>query len=538
MVWICAGPAGMVRLMHGEHARPRDWLFWIMTVGLALYVAICTPRRDNHIEADAWEHHRAILELSISLWRPSNPTLATDDPSIRFSPYSVMLAWLSRATGIDAFDIQSGAAILNTLLLCFGVRALLAAFRRREAAGLALLIMVGLYGMVPAYANSYALADLPWHQVNPSAWVLGLILFAWAIFLRTVNGRLSPAAYIAIVPLMAAAMLDHAMTGFMGFLALGAFSIALPGDRPRRVVIVGLIAAASASLCLLWPWYSFYHAIVNPPEADYSFNPTMLRLAVLTWAAPAIVLSLWSLTASDRTTVRALLTAGGLCLALGVSSFLTKSALTARLPLPGMIFFHLAIAVAAEESGLLSLPVWRERLRELVFSQRASAQTVLVTIAAAALLYFLLPQLQIIASTPYLARAYIAPLAGHPDRQLNLRATYARLLAPIAPRDVVLADLSTAWPVPSFGGRIVAPVHKEYFVNGQDKRAADVRAFFAEATGQERAEILDRYHVRWILLNLSEPSRDRQAGLLRDHAVVGRENSFVLMDAAKWRSGP
>ena len=96
----------------------RDNLAFIAVGALLVaYVAICTHWRDGKLGADAWEHHRAIVALVEDLWHPGNPTYATDDTSIRFTPYSVTLALICRATGWSPYDVLSGAAVFNTLLL-------------------------------------------------------------------------------------------------------------------------------------------------------------------------------------------------------------------------------------------------------------------------------------------------------------------------------------------------------------------------------------------------------------------------------------
>jgi hypothetical protein len=65
----------------GENAIP--WTFWLLGAALVVYVALCTPYRENVTSADAWEHHRAIKALTENLWQPGNPTYATDETSIR-----------------------------------------------------------------------------------------------------------------------------------------------------------------------------------------------------------------------------------------------------------------------------------------------------------------------------------------------------------------------------------------------------------------------------------------------------------------------
>src|SRR5437867_6983622 len=75
----------------------RDRLFWPVALGLVLYVALCTGQRGNLLQADAWEHHRAVAALVRDLAHPGNPTFALDTPSIRYSPYTVGLALFCRA---------------------------------------------------------------------------------------------------------------------------------------------------------------------------------------------------------------------------------------------------------------------------------------------------------------------------------------------------------------------------------------------------------------------------------------------------------
>lgn len=73
--------------------------YWLLAAALALYVALCTGARENHPKTDAWEHHRAILALAREGPGAGNPTYDDPAPSIRYSPFTVVLAGVSRATG-------------------------------------------------------------------------------------------------------------------------------------------------------------------------------------------------------------------------------------------------------------------------------------------------------------------------------------------------------------------------------------------------------------------------------------------------------
>ncbi|HKS16254.1 MAG TPA: hypothetical protein VJU16_03025 [Planctomycetota bacterium] len=516
-------------------------LFWVLTLLLTAYVALCTTHRDSIREADAWEHHRALVALTQDLRNPGNPTLAGDAadlPSIRYSPYFVSIAALSRATGLDPWDALSASAVLNALLMCLGVWAVLAALGRAPASGLALLVMVSLYGVAPGYANSYALADLPWHQVNPSAFSFALVLFAWAWFLR-LDRAPAPAWKWLPLPLMAAvSLLDHPMTGCLGLLGLAAFSVpgikSIKGDALRVGVRIGAIAGIALALCLLWPWYGFARALATRPENAYWFNPAIARRILTEWAAPALLLSFWCLTARDRGVVRLLLLGGAASVAVGVVGMAIKSPTLARLPLPGLIFFHLALAVTAHESGLLRRQAWVERWRALKSGGPGAAEAALAAIVTLAMLYCLTPQVMAIPREPHLARSYVAPLTKREDKQPRWRDTYRKVLEPVMGREVVFSDPLTSWPAPSFRGRVMSAYHFEFFVPGQWQRYEDANRFFATRSEPERISLLKKYEARWLLVDSAQLDERQQAEIIRERSVRSRAGPLVLMDVQAW----
>jgi hypothetical protein len=502
-----------------------------------VYVALCTGRRDNVAGADAWEHHRAIVALVQDFWHPGNPTYATDEPSIRYCPYIVSLALICRQTGLDPYDALSAAAAVNTVLLMLGVRWFLAGLGHARAAGVALLVMISIYGRAPGYANSYALADLPWHQVNPSAFAFGLVILGWCIFQRFVARRAGNWAIVAVIVLQAVAMLDHAMTGVCGAVGLGAIALCAPRERRWRLLLsLAMMGIGAGALCLLWPWYSFRAAITLPQDPSW-FNPGILQYMLLIWCPPAIILSLASLTCADRPVIRLLLMAAAGCYALALAAMVVRSPTLARLPLPGLIFLHLAIGIYVYEAGLLLPRSWPARVRELVgLPTRATHVRIVETSVFACIVFFLAPQVVDVLRKPHLARGYIARLVGRDPKLTRIRDRLADILEPVGTRDTVLCDPLTAWAVPSIRGRIVAAMHYEYFTPNQGERARDVARFLSDVPDAERIAILDKYSVRWILLNPATTDARMMASLIEQSAVVAQEpDGLVLMDAGAWR---
>lgn len=503
---------------------------------LLVYVGLCTGYRDNVWESDAWEHHRVLVALVQDLEQPGNPTFATEHASVRYSPYSVPLALLCRATGLDPYTALGLGGLLNTALLLLALPWLLHAFGEARLATSALIVMLTLYGVAPGYAGSTALADLPWHQVNPSAFAFALALFALGAFARALERARPAGAALATAVLLAGVLLAHGMTG--GFAAVGLFAIALA--RPRAEWLPGLGWAAGSialavGLALLWPWYDFL-AVVLSPRDDGWFNGSVLRMMLWEWTLPGLLVSACALPWRARPLVRVALLAGGLCWTLGLAATVLRSASLARLPLTGLFFFQVAAAVFVYETRLLQFGSWRARTGRLLSGDRGvAASGLLETLVACALLYGAVPQLWSIAREPHLARPYLAPLLGRPDEQLHLRSRLGKLLAPVGRTDVVLSDPVSSWPVPSLRGRIVTALHQEFFVPDQVQRRADVADFFSVEPTRERTRILERYDVRWILLNRRTLDPRVFEALLDPRAVVGSDGELVLLDVARWR---
>ncbi len=253
---------------------------------LILYVGLCSPHWENARDADAWEHHRAVVALARQLWRPGNPTYATPEPSVRYSPYSLGLAILARSSGADPYNLICLAAVTNTVLLMVGLYALLSVYQEQRAAAAILATIVVLWGGAPGYANSLALADLPWHQMNPSAFAMGLVLLLWALVHGGQRGTAAPLSWPALGLMGAVAVLSHAMTGVFGFVGLLALALVAPTDRRARLLrAFGVITVIAAALCLAWPWFDFLKAVINSRDVGYWFNPYILQRMLLEWCA-------------------------------------------------------------------------------------------------------------------------------------------------------------------------------------------------------------------------------------------------------------
>jgi hypothetical protein len=487
--------------------------------------------------ADAWEHHRVILALSQDFDHPQNPTYAAEPPSIRYSPYSVALAAISRASGIDTWDVLSAAAVVNVMGLLVATWFFLGAFREQRIATYTLLMMLGLWLVAPGYASSNALSDLPWHGVNPTAFSLPIILIVWAIARRISCGTLSSAWGLAIGPLSSAVVLTHAIAGAFCALGLAILLVLCPRDTRLRYFVVLIVSAlVGAALCFLWPWYDFTKVLVGKKLEGTWFNLAIAWRTLTLWYLPSALFAIFALPLRRRPLVAFCLLGLAASYAMGWLSIPLRSFSLQRGSLAGVLFAQIAVAVWAADSRLLDPRTWNGRIRNMLSEDLHTSCRAAVDVCLMILLIWgFATQIWSIAREPHLARAYVAPLTGRESKQLDLRHRYAELLAPMKLNDVVLADNRTAWPVPSFGGRIVSSLHGEFFIMDEAERDKDVKLFFAQDTDDnERQDIVRRYRARWIMLNEEVLSEKTLQQLLESSAVVGRDQTLILMDADKW----
>ena len=394
--------------------------------------------------------------------------------------------------------------------------------------------MVFLYGEAPGYANSFALSDLPWHMVNPSAFSMLLNFICWGLLWRVRSSSVTPMgiAIVVAAAALAVSVLSHGMTGVLG--AIGVILLILAVDsaqRSRMATMVIGVGVFSLGLCMAWPWYQFIDAAGGGHDPWYWFNPTILQRMFFLWCAPVYLAALLALPYRSEPLVRWSLAVSGAVIILGIISWLAESASLARLPLAATPVACIAVGCWIGKVGQ-GMRTWSTEMLSGLLSRspNRNAQSLTQVLFIVALLYGALPQFHAILSEPYLARPLIAPLLKREDKQPRNWTTYQTVLAEIQPGEVVLSDMETGWPVPSFGGRIVAANHLELFSEGQRERLADAERFFETQSAQERQDLIDRYAVRYILVSRHSPL----ASHIQDTAIVAESNALVLMDAQKW----
>jgi len=432
--------------------------------------------------------HMAVLErLLANPLHPGDPVLAVGGTSAYYTPYTVALMLIGKATGASALPLYKFAGIITTGLLLTGlfrfVRSLTSA---RWAPPLALLGLLFWWGTtVIAWSGFLSLVSFADTIAYPSTFATALTLHLWAslaakpLRMRRAIGLGFLLGIIAVV---------HQFTAIGTLIGVLACLIGRRKSLLNRSALYAL--GVGAAVCLLvvvaWPYYHLWNvtqtdqlsALDGQHHALYRHATRWYGFGIL--ALVALALRFWR----DKTDQLVLLFLGsGAIVAYGAIS---KHWSYGRSWPMVMLAAQVALAAAAAEAK-------KPQLR-LAWAAPIAAITIAgIWVQSSALLYALPNALQSNASRIVDTSQKKAPLP-HLDW----------LSAHVQRGDVVLADQPTAQDmVVAHGGYGVASpwILPDFPFALWTQRKTEVASFFAPATPPEaRAALLSRYNVTWILL--------------------------------------
>ncbi|WP_051853039.1 hypothetical protein [Streptomyces aureocirculatus] len=437
--------------------------------------------------------HAATLErLRHDPLHPGDPLVDADVPSPYYSPWTVLLGCLAKATGLGVFAVLRFAALAGLALLLTGIRRFVRTLTpHRAAVPLALLCVLFLWGpSLFAWSGFLGLNSLALTVSYPSTFALGLAFHLWACLREALRADTAgPAVFLALGALWAVVLLTHQFTGVVA--SLGALALLL-GARPwpRRATLLRLGAGLALGLALLaaWPYYPFFDlfgaggGLEEIHRALYRDLPARFGLALVGVAALALRFR------RDRRDPLVLFFAlGALVFAAGgLSGHYSWGRVLPAALLPAQI------AAGVEAAGLAA--VRGGRVGRALAAASAGTLTLALAVGAwtqAGTLGYVLPRAALPAAV---AAKYRPPWPGH--RWITPHVRYG---------DVVLAKTFPARRLPAYGAYTVAPGYPDFFLPDEDARAAAVRRYFAPKTPRAgRLEVLRRYGVRWVVAYRSD----------------------------------
>ncbi|WP_125263240.1 hypothetical protein [Streptomyces alboflavus] len=473
----------------GGRSRSR-WLWGLRAVAGAVAALLLAVVVRLPWAGDLGIHAATIERLRHDPLHPGDPLVDADVPSPYYSPWTVLLGLVAKATGAGVFGVLRGAAVVGLVLLLSGIWHFVRTLTERRAAPpLAVLCVLFLWGpSLFEWSGFLGLNSLALTVSYPSTFALGLSFHLWAWLRKALRAGSGWPVFLGLGVLWAVVLLTHQFTGVVA--SLGAAAMLL-GARPwpPRAVLLRLAAGLALGLVVLavWPYYSFFDL--------FGAGGDLERI--------------------HRALYRDLLGRFGLALLLGVSALALRFRRDRRDPL--VLFFALGAVVFAA-GGLSGHYSWGRVLpAALIPAQAAVAVEVAGLVGAAlptgrglrrifapALAASLAAALAVGAWTQTGTLGYVLPKGALPSA---VTAKYRppwpgyRWITPwVRYGDVVMAKKFPARQIPAYGAYTVAPGYPDFFLPDEVAREDAVRWYFAPSTPRaERVEALRRYGARWVV---------------------------------------
>ncbi|MBJ3811485.1 hypothetical protein JGB26_31085 [Streptomyces flavofungini] len=439
---------------------------------------------------DLGMHAATIERLRHDPVHPGDPLVDADVPSPYYSPWTVLLGCLAKATGAGTFGVLRGAAVIGLALLLSGVWHFVRTLTERRAAPpLAVLCVLFLWGPVLfEWSGFLGLNSLALTVSYPSTFALGLSFHLWAWLRKALRAGSGWLVFPGLGVLWAVVLLTHQFTGVVA--SLGAAAMLL-GARPfpSRPVLLRLAAGFALGLVVLagWPYYSFFDLfgaggdLERIHRALYRNLPGRFGLALVGVAALALRFR------RDRRDPLVLFFALGVLVfaAGGLTGHYSWGRVLPAALLPAQV------AAAVEAAEVACGDRARARVRARVRARQVFAGVLAGALAVGAwtqagTLGYVLPQGALPSAV---AGKYRAPWPGY--RWITPWVRYG---------DVVMAKTFPARQLPAYGAYTVAPGYPDFFLPDEAAREDAVRRYFAPGTPRaERVEVLRRYRVRWVV---------------------------------------
>ena len=489
----------------GKPVSPARDRLRLLAVALGALTLCAIYAWRGYFSSDFWEHAAVVRELSTRPFSPTHPLLAVAAPHAYVSPYLVAVGLVARVTGASATSALAVAGLVNMVLLVLAIRRFLLRLPRGEAAApYALLFIIFFWGKdVWMWSGFLHIGMLGYNAPYPSTLAAAAMFLCLSVLVDALDGTRSR-PFVGMALLVTLCVLIHPPTALALFAGLAAVFLARVKERFWTNGVRLLVAVLTGvAVALAWPYFPVLSLFTaQPPEFHTWSGVFYQRVPAQIWPAiVALPVLLWRLRTNHRDPL--------VLLVAFLTAIYAIGGVTGRYGLGRTIAYavvFIQIALAAAVVG------WESRL--------PPRRAWLVPAWSVALMLALFAY-----NRPPLPRILRHDRPVWPDVK--------RILTPIHPGDVVLADSRTSYLVPALsGGRVVAWRHPVYWVPDHAQRREAQDRFFGPATDDERRAVITHYHVRWILLDRREVplSPEEEQRLLGLGCVVAERGSLVLID--------
>ncbi|WP_399897034.1 hypothetical protein ACGH7X_15550 [Streptomyces sp. BBFR51] len=454
-------------------------------------------------------HAATVERLRHGLLDPGDPLVDADTPSPYYSPWTVLLGCLAKATGLSAFGVLRVGALVALAVLVAGVWRYVRTLSARPAAPpLALLCLVLLWGTTQfSWSGFLGLHSLALTVAYPSVFALGLAFHLWAWLARAVRGADAGwGIWLGCGVVWAVILLVHQFSGVVA--SLGALAVVFSARAGWGVWgRFGAGAALGVVVLWAWPYYDFF-ALLGAGDGMDAVHRSLYRdLFGRYWLVLVGVAALVVRWRRDRRDVLVVFFVLGLVVfaAGGVSGHWSWGRVLPAALIPAQLAVALE-GVEVVESGRRAVRAgWAVVLGvALVVGAWGQAGVVGYVVGRGVL-------------PGWVAEKYREPWEG-----------YGWITRWVGYGDVVMAREFPARQIPAYGAYTVAPGYTDFFLRDEEERVAAVGVYFsAGVAGSVRRGIEREYGVRWVV------GRGVGDGLRGDEGlrVVGRGPGGVVLYA-------
>ncbi len=460
------------------------------------------------LDTDFWEHSAVIREWMHDLWVPKNPHLLMDVGTPRYTPHYFFLAALGKTLDLDAITVLTISAVVNFLLLLAGIFLFFRTyFQNRYAPLLGLIVLLTFWGTGWTWSSVYQLRSLMYVGPYPSTFAFAMTF--WCLWLQLFILREKTPdirCHAALATMVAVVFASHLFNGAFAIATLLLLAMLYDGADMKARLSTAAAIVIGTGLSELWPYYSVFKVTLGVSGGDAG-----------NWADP------WNLLWLDRTAflldhqfykpdvvLKALGPAmlGILCVGILACKrtqwFIVFGALVmlapyivnlfVRIPLGHrfLIFFvfylHLSLvwATLTVSNGI----VFKMKGHGNVFLRGATIGVLSLAIAYGA--------------ATGISRAFF-DVQNRAKTTAPVPETVGKVVHNMPRDSVVLARHLLAWPIPTFGGKVISLYHNNPMVPDAKNRARDVDRFFdPNAPSEVRTGILRKYDVAFALIDVTD----------------------------------
>ncbi|MBN2355826.1 hypothetical protein JXO59_06920, partial [candidate division KSB1 bacterium] len=443
--------------------------------------------RNGQWHGDFYEHSAVVRELSTHIIHPKHPQLLLDAPHAFYSPYALIVSLLARTIHLEAVTSLSIMGLFNLGLFFIGFRFFIFALvphQRIETTFYLIFLTLFCWGAKPWFwSGFFHIGVLGSTLPYPSLFAMGLSFIA--IGINRFRFETNKQTLLLLILLIAVIVLITHPNTFL-FLATGLFSqsFSARGSILFQSILIVSVLCLAFLIAILWPYFPVLTGFFSDASAGMrDLDSKVMYKNVVSKIWPSLIgipLVIFGMRSNKFRPLYVML-----LIFTGIYIFGTISGKYSFGRVISYIVLLLHVSIA-EHISALEIRVKRIHsdswLKPFIFSLSVMVLIMLLSFKPLmrTVVYAIFKKQPIY--TPYL---FLSKFTGQ--------------------YDVVLADIETSWIIPTFGGKVVAVGNPLAFIPDQGIRRLDLERFFNKETEHyERKQIIQKYHVDYLLINKME----------------------------------